>query len=319
MRRQQDTTLIPGSTSGALSAPTHPPNDHPTVSLSRRKIERRIKELRSLDLRRDGVSVDNLRSRLFDLLENYASRTIYLQSNVNIFRARRKPKGEGEELFRHIRELWYPKPSCLTRPGRLNNIGQPLFYCSTDPGTSIFEIRPEVGDLVAVLECEAIAGASPVLIAVDIYEQLGRLGVKIDEEPGGDSLRDLRKSIGSSAWQKNRLIEVFISDEFKKVVAEGYEYEYKLSIAMAEFLFDFGGDSFGVDGIAYPSVRSDLRNVNIALLPRAVDRIYRPIGCEAGRIVGYSENGNPTWESGVSKSIARGGRIEWDLNAPASE
>jgi len=318
MRKQQDTLLGADSTRLQPSS-MRPLSDRRNVGVSLREIERRIRALQSLDLSRSGVSVDYLRLRLFDLLENYACRTIFLQSNVKIFRARRKPQGEGEGLFTHKKELWYPEPQYVRRLGRLNRIGQPLFYCATNWETSIFEIRPEVGDIVTVLECEAIGAASPMLSAVDTYQQLARLGVKIDEDPGGAPLRDLRKSIGDSAWRKNRLIEEFVSAEFTRNVADSHEYEYKLSIAMAELLFSFGIDSRGIDGIAYPSMRTDLIDVNIALLPRAVDRMYRPIACQTGRIVGFSDIGMPEWEPGVSKSIHRYGRIEWDLKASASE
>lgn len=46
----------------STSTSTRPLTDPPTVRLSRREIERRMKELRSLELSRDGVSVENLSS-----------------------------------------------------------------------------------------------------------------------------------------------------------------------------------------------------------------------------------------------------------------
>src|SRR6185369_5025931 len=100
MRKQQDTLLGADSTRLQPSS-MRPLSDRRNVGVSLREIERRIRALQSLDLSRSGVSVDYLRLRLFDLLENYACRTIFLQSNVKIFRARRKPQGEGEGLFTH--------------------------------------------------------------------------------------------------------------------------------------------------------------------------------------------------------------------------
>lgn len=288
-----------------------------TINLSRREVKRRIQELRSLDLNRDGVTVDQLRSRLLVLLEHYACRTIFLEPHVKIFRARKKPESKGEGLFANRKELWYPEPKYVKRLGRLNKIGQPLFYCASNSDTAIFEIRPDIGDIVTVLECETIAGASPFLISVDVYEQLARLGVKLAGDVSLDPLLELRKSVGRE-WHKNRMIEEFISAEFKKNVEDGHECEYKLSIAIAELLFSFGLDAKGVDGIAFPSTRSGLIDINIALLPRAVDRMYRPIACQAGKIVGYSSDGMPIWKAGFSKSIHKFGRIEWDLKTSAS-
>ena len=85
--------------SNSLHSSMRSHTDARTVRLSCREIERRIRELRSLDLSRNGVSIEKLKARLFDLLENYACRTIFLKSNVNIFRARRKPESEGEGLL----------------------------------------------------------------------------------------------------------------------------------------------------------------------------------------------------------------------------
>ena len=113
--------------------------------MSPREIEARINELKGLDLRLDQVTVEYLKSRLFDLLEIYAGRTIHLQSSTHIFRAR---KNKGQELFESKAQLWCPKPGDLKFLSRANNIGQPVFYCCTDPETAIFEVRPKLNDVV---------------------------------------------------------------------------------------------------------------------------------------------------------------------------
>ncbi len=82
--------------------------------------------------------------------------------------------------------------------------------------------------------------------------------------------------------RKHELIRHFLSLEFLKVVDE--DNQYKLTIAMAELLFDFHIDSSRVDGIAYPSIASAEINANVAILPGAFHRIYKPAACTHIRI-----------------------------------
>ena len=51
-------------------------------------------------------------------------------------------------LFNNLSELIYP-PAKHTKIGRANLEGEAVFYCSNDPGTSIFEVRPKLGDWIA--------------------------------------------------------------------------------------------------------------------------------------------------------------------------
>lgn len=68
------------------------------------------------------------------------------------------------------------------------------------------------------------------------------------------------------------------------------------------------------DGIAYPSIRADKLGVNVALKIQSADRLYRPVGCIAYRILEAHERfpyvvGKLCW----SKSITSDGRINWEI------
>jgi hypothetical protein len=87
--------------------------------------------------------------------------------------------------------------------------------------------------------------------------------------------------------RKHRMIDSFVLEEFLRVVSDGDEHKYKLSIAIAELLFSFENDLADLrrdlgatDGLAYPSLASERINANVAFQPEAFHRIYQPVGCE---------------------------------------
>ena len=99
--------------------------------------------------------------------------------------------------------------------------------------------------------------------------------------------------------------------EFLKVVDRNKEYEFKLTIAIAEFLFSFETDLGTVDGIAYPSIASNWYNANVAFLPKAFHRIYKPVGALWQRIDEIkSDSGFGVGEM-VAKDITDQGNIKW--------
>jgi hypothetical protein len=109
---------------------------------------------------------------------------------------------------------------------------------------------------------------------------------------GGDLLQPqirIGKFLGndSADIRKHKMIDEFVREEFLRVVNDGDEHKYKLSIAIAELLFSFENDLSDLkrdlgatDGLAYPSLASERINANIAFRPEAFHRIYQPVGCE---------------------------------------
>ena len=87
--------------------------------------------------------------------------------------------------------------------------------------------------------------------------------------------------------RKHKIIDGFVLEEFLRVVKDGDEHKYKLSIAIAELLFSFENDLShlrrdlgATDSLAYPSLASESINANLAFRPEAFHRIYQPVGCE---------------------------------------
>ena len=270
---------------------------------SLRFIKRRIEFLKNTDLKK--ASIEYLKEYLFDLLEPYTSATISVGDNTSVFRAR---KNNGNALFESVNELWYPPRSIIKQYGRANNIGQTLFYCAADEAIAILELRPAINDIITILECKFTSSKTPILIPLGIYELTKEYGVKI-AGPSIDHECEIKSWLNNneSNYKKNSLIGKFITDEFKKVINQGNDDEYKMIVAISELLFSFEG----IDGITYPSIASGLINANLALLPQAVDSMCKPVACQVVKVI--EQTGDSTFKVAgqKAKAIESSGRIEW--------
>ena len=127
----------------------------------------------------------------------------------------------------------------------------------------------------------------------------------------------------ASAIRKHKMISEFITEEFLRIVDDEEDHIYKLTIAIAELLLSFGSDFDPivepVDGLTYPSLASEQMNANMAFLPDAFHRIYRPFAVKrltiAGPITrardGDEIHGFTYGDERLSKAIADNGDITW--------
>jgi len=125
--------------------------------------------------------------------------------------------------------------------------------------------------------------------------------------------------------RKHQLIDSFVLREFLRVVDEGNEHRYKLSVAIAESLFNFETDlsdllpNLGlIDGLAYPSIAAKKINANLTFHPRAFHRLYRPVACKVLAIEGVHKRivAGTVVKSFVvaerkAKAVNTDGRIKW--------
>jgi len=205
----------------------------------------------------------------------------------------------------------------VTSLGRANYPGHSVFYCCPDDSIPIFELRPEEGELITILRCKPKCPAAPLLISVGVYQAARNVGAKIagDEPPPEFSL---------AAWlgydQRrqtiNKLINNFLTREFRKVVNSGCEHDYKITAAASECLYN--SEAYGskvAQGIAYPSVASKFVNANIALLPNAVDALYSPESCKMVRVEERIGEQELMVSLAGNGEIEPSGRIVW--TAPA--
>jgi hypothetical protein len=112
----------------------------------------RIRSLRAADLKR--LSEDVAAYRIGQIVDQYLFQIRPLQL-TGIYRARPNKPGE---VFSSASQLWYPPAANITRPGRLNGIGQVRFYGANMPNTALLELRPEPGNIFTVLIARTRSG-----------------------------------------------------------------------------------------------------------------------------------------------------------------
>ena len=144
-------------------------------------------------------------------------------------------------LFANIRELLCV-PKHLTTVNRGNVPGEPIYYCSNDPGTSIYEIRPNPGCWVTTLQLN---------FNIDKVKLLA-LGL------------DKSKKLIGTITEKDRGLHLFLEEHFGKQVEEPHDY-YQTAIVVRGLL------KKNETGIIYPSVGSNKLGNNIALKKGIMD------------------------------------------------
>jgi hypothetical protein len=177
-----------------------------------------------------------------------------------------------------VDRISYPPAALIKRMGRLNRLGQSIFYASCSAPAVYYEIHARPGDRVAVSTWELI---EPVY--------LHNLGF----HPGslkrmGGSLEGPRHKLANPIPNEtafNARLRRQLSDAFAEDVPEGEEWRYKLPIAINELLFDGAGPlptsySNGpcfakAVGTVYPALRMRGAADNVAIWPEYVSRFLR--------------------------------------------
>jgi len=210
------------------------------------EIEQQIDELRALDLA--NTTMDAVRSRARRLLRGFTCcDELYRHYPIlNLWRARRNRR---RRLVTSAFELACPPPDKISKYGRFNDIGCPVFYAAADFHTALLEIRPGVGDFITV------GRFVPTGSAEFRYMEVGVAG-KLIQGVNYVSPLDHHSTL------KNEMVTVFVQDELTKVVPEGKESEYKISVAIGEILMQSRGGT-----LLYPSMIRYRKGINAAVRP----------------------------------------------------
>jgi hypothetical protein len=196
-----------------------------------------------------------------------------------VFRSRTAnvPTLEAAELkFDRSSKLSYPKGDATDYIGlgRCNKAKNAVFYCASENGVPIFEVRPQVGDYVSLAQFRHKTQAQFMFYAPLV-------GIKQIRE-------NLIKHNISNAWQKtleedwvyktkhSHLIKIddMVSGWFLKSVDQNNKHYYRLTTIIYNILTEkirYGGTTL-MDGLIYPSVASDTNGFNIALKTEFVDK-----------------------------------------------
>lgn len=265
-------------------------------------INKQIQELKALDLKTSPF--EEVKRRLVQLAYGYSCLTMHLKAR-NIFRARKTSK---DKWFTHISELWYPPAEKVTQMGRLNHAGQSMLYYSDTMNAALYEMRPSIGEYYTILKCRLKKPNEwPHVMELGIAERTSMI-----DHPFKHRLLENtnfgRNHFGSGdAIKSNLLIRSFFASELMKVVEPENSHEYKLTVALAEFLLN----SDQIDGVCYPSVAGNL-GTNVAFKPQSADRFFV---AESAQVLRVDEDLRPKGYTctiiTATKSISECGVIEW--------
>lgn len=167
-------------------------------------------------------------------------------------------------LFENIKDIWLP-PESLTNLGRANIPNIPVFYCSDWPGTSIFEVKPNLEEWITTsnfnlkisqLEC-IVLGADPNIL------------------PGFNDLEPFLQGI------HDYLREVF-TEEINETNLNNY---FKTAIICHHFIKDSMG-------LMYPSFASNLNGWNFVFSEKFANNHIIFSDSRTQRVVHYVDKMN---------------------------
>jgi hypothetical protein len=283
----------------------------------RLEIRRRINALRRLDLA--IVKEDYLEQRVRELLNiGYVARPLL----VNASKAYRVRLNDDGTLFTNTKDLWYPPAKYIKAKGRVNDVGESVFYYSDSENTAVIEKRPEAGDILTVLESELIdPDRHPLVMVLGIHEYTARSNPKYGGTPPEFDEKQKQFLEKEGISKTNPLLQAYLTEEFMRQVNPGKEHEYNITIAITkilmnepEMLNEDGSPAVGitVDGFAYPSIAANNLGANVSLRTESADRLYRPVAATIYRVEEKKDDthytvGKLKW----STSIEADGTINW--------
>lgn len=260
-----------------------------------------IDEFQSMDFK--IFSITDADKLFRQIIKHFVTQTMVWKEPI-IYRARRH--SSDKLLFENTMELIYPKNA--TTLGRLNEIGESLFYGASHRDTALLEMRPKLGEEFTIIESRLIDSKNaPKFMEVGIRELMA------EQNHSPDFMKQNRvvieKTLGTEDNKRRyRLINDFLVKEMTKVVKESELHNYKGTIAIGQFYLK--GNPLA-DGMIYPSI-SRRGAECIAIKPESYDRFYRPDRCFKIKIVNIDADGIPTaYCVDNSVKIDGSGQITW--------
>jgi len=127
-------------------------------------------------------------------------------------------------------DVWTRPDTDVRRLGRLNRIGESMFYAAAQATNAIYETSCEENELFFLM----------------VYENKRQMRLsQIHVNSHMDEFDELENA-------KRTILHNFLMGEFTKIVVPGQEYNYKSSIAIYHQFFN----SPSIDGFTYPSIKT---------------------------------------------------------------
>lgn len=244
---------------------------HPLSRMSSATIAGRINNARNMNLQE--LEPQQIRERIRRIMDGYLTVVLPLRLN-GVFRARKNP---DQALFENVNQLWYPPAHLVLRPGRFNHINESVFYASSTMQGAVFEVRPEVGDIITLLvsrtrnehvdlSCSQIGLERSLAPEVADVRKSGRLP---QNHPRLQAL--LRKHQISNKWLR---VDRFLTELATTVFPPEIEAKgYVMTTTISDVLFR----PPYVNAFNYPSVATTLKSINLCLKPDMADQTFIPV------------------------------------------
>ena len=189
--------------------------------LNIKKIKKEMKDIDRLDIK--IVSVEYLKNRYLNITQALFSVSMGLdrKKEFNVCRSR-------VGSYSKVSDLWYPPKEYVTSLGRMNEVGESMFYSchgSSAKLGAIEEIYAKPGDIVTQLFC-ATNSKHLKLIAI---------GHKDKEISWYKSYQEQffnRVDVEHTERHKNNVIHDWLGDALTKKIAPEDSYKYKKTIAI---------------------------------------------------------------------------------------
>ena len=224
--------------------------------------------------------LDSLFNNFFYLRHEYLFEEIYrITINKNILKSNKRIKD--------IRQLKYPPDkSYVTKYGRWNLPGQPIFYGSLMRMTSLNELKPKVGDLITEstwvpkttkpLRYFPIFLNQPTnqpLINRDTGEVIPRL-TNIRTLEMETAFNNFLKDYPANTKKLYYAVMKFMADCFSKPINSENHWNYLYSAYLSDKFFNVVEEG-KIEAIYYPSVPDKLNSENLAIKPDTFDKTYK--------------------------------------------
>lgn len=266
-------------------------NQTPLQTLSSDTVDRAIKRLISLKL--EHTTTSKLIDELTPLFRGFRIAAFKFAPGLYIYRGRTCQKPT------HIAELGCP-PAAKAALGRANDVGESIFYSGSAKSVPFFEIKPKIGDCVALSVwkttsalCLTHAGYSPsVTMSLNSRRELGVAHSFVDET--------------RSASLLNSKVYDFLADCFA-ARAHSESAQYKLTAAIAKKML--AGKL--LDGLIYPSIRMDGLADNVALKSEVASRSLRLVSVEFLEVKALSDGQFDVAVLDSAPGTDEDGRLRW--------
>lgn len=194
-----------------------------------------------------------------------------------------------EKLYTTFNDIKYC-PAENAKIGRANLEKESVLYCSNDPGTSVFEVRPKLGDWITTTEFKYKNSNLSSLV----------LGGKVSLSQKFNSLPPFQQGLHD-----------FFEIIFTEQIDEDLSYNYYKTAIVCKRLLSITGS------IVYPSVASNLKGWNYVFTTNEFYRNLSFLNSRTQEIIDYKSESEMIAKClFVAESLDSRGGLEWQNHTP---